>query len=171
MAMNNIEFSVSFEIVSDNEAWQGVMEEGMAAPYVSGGLIDLPQGGKRESEAAITGGFFEEGSENSTVAKDNAKKMVTMLLPELLKSYLKSYMQGGSLQELENTLSDIARSEYQKIKDEFEDNPDEEEATRQVIESLHVKIEIEGLPTYDEIKSKVRNEVSRQLNALGGRVL
>ena len=170
MAMNNIQFTVSFEIVSGNAPWQDVMENGMEEPYVSGGLIDLPQGGHRESHAAVTGGVFEEGSENKTVANENAKRMVNMVLPELLKYYLKDYMQGGTLEELENTLSDIVRDEYEKVKGEFEDNPDEEEATRQVIESLQVKIEVNGLPTYDEIKSKVRNEVLKRFNALGGNV-
>lgn len=168
MAMNNYTFSVSYEITSENEPWRTIMEEGLPAPEVTGGAIELPQGGTRQSKAAVTGGIFTEGSEASSYAEDNTKKMISSLLPEEIQSHIQSLLHGDSISDVESFLTNLAKSEYSKIAGEFSDNEDESIATQEVIDSLKVKLTINGLPSLEEIALQAKKEIIEKLNLGGG---
>ena len=166
MDMSSFSISVSYEITSGNEEWRGVIDNGMGAPEVTGGTIQLPQGGERESQAAATGGIFTEGSEAGSQAEENARKIIDSLLPEEIPSHIEGLLKGEGLDEIEFFFSNIAKSEYMKVAGEYSDNPDEAEATEQVINSLHVKLTISGMPTMDEIKDVATKAVIEMLGGM-----
>lgn len=162
--------TANYDITSENESWRGTIDEGMSAPSVTGGSIDLPQGGQRESKAAVTGGIFTEGSEAGSDAEGNARKIIDSILPEELGDTVQRMIDGDySVHDLEFFLTNIVKSQYQIVAGEYSDNPDEAIATQQVIDSLQVKLTIEGLPTKEEIIEAAKEAaVSLITDALGG---
>ena len=93
---------MSFEY--DNEPWFEIMNEGMEAPEVTGEDVELPQGGTKESNAAVTGGEYLEGAESGSMAKENAMKIINSLFPDdvrsiILNNPLVSTMIAGRLKE------------------------------------------------------------------------
>ena len=146
------DISVSYEITSDNEEWREQMETGMPAPKVTGGSINLPQGGTRPSKAAVIGGIFEEGSESATYAEQNSRNILDTILPQEIQNKISNLLENGNdLKDIEFFSSNIVKSEYNKIAGEFSDNVDEAAATDTVINSISVKIIIDGLPTKEEV--------------------
>lgn len=163
--------TASAKITSANEEWRGVMDEGMSAPKVTGGTIQLPQGGTAQSKAAVTGGVFTEGSEAGSLAEENAMKIINSIIVEELQSNGKELIDNPdeTINSIEFLLSNIAKSEYQKIAAEYSDNDNEAEATDQVINSLTVKLAVTGIPTMEEINEFVQEVAVSMINEkLGG---
>lgn len=168
----NREFSItiSYEITSNNEEWRNSMDYGVPEPAVTGGSITLPQGGSRASIAAVTGGIFKAGSEAATYAEENAKKIIDSMLPGEIGDRLMDVIDGvGNVEDIESFMTNIAKSQYMAIASEFSDNPDEAQATQQVIDSLQVKLTISNIPTKEEIQTWAMQIATEEIsNALGG---
>ena len=159
---------ISYEITSANEEWRSVMENGQPAPSVTGGVVQLPQGGTRESRAAVTGGIFTEGSEAGSYAEENAKKIIESLMPAEIQDSLSNIIENGDISDLEFFLTNIAKSEYMKIAAEFSDNADEAQATEAVINSIKVTLNVSGLPTKEEITAAAKELIMSMLHLGGG---
>ncbi len=162
--------TADYTISSGNESWRNRIDEGMEPPEVTGGMINLPQQGQRQSKAAVTGGRFEAGSEEATYAEENSRKIIDSILPGEIESVIDRMIDGSyDLKDLEFFLTNIVKSQYQIIAGEFSDNPDEALATQQVIDSLEVKLTISGIPTREEIIKAAEEAVIPLItNILGG---
>lgn len=169
MDMNNFTLTISYEITSSNESWREIMDEGIAAPSVTGGEVNLPQGGTRPSKAAVTGGIFTEGSEAAGYAEENSKKIISSVLGDEVQNHITELLNGGSVNDVEMFLTNIAKNEYIKIASEFKDNPDEIEATNQVIDSIYVNVSING-PTMDEIQNAAKEFAMGEIKKMLGGV-
>lgn len=102
--------SLKMEFKTANDPWFEIMNEGMEAPEVTGGEIALPQGGTRESHAAVTGGVFYEGAEPDSMGAENAMKMIRSLFPEDVKEIItgdelvKTIISGRLSEEIQKAL-------------------------------------------------------------------
>lgn len=168
MDMNSYTISISYHIESANEEWRGTMDEGQGPTEVTGGSINLPQGGTRQSRAAATGGQYNAAAEVGSQAEENGKKIINSNLKDIITPVLVHMIKGDSsgIQEINFFLTNIIRNEYIKTAAEFSDNPDEAEATKQVIDSVYVSVEISGVPTEDDIKQWVSQKVQELLGGV-----
>jgi len=169
MSTSNFTVTVSYEITSSNESWRELMDEGISPPSVTGGDIILPQGGTRPSRAAVTGGIFTEGSEAAGYAEENSKKIISSVINEEIQDHITELLSGGSANDIEMFLTNIVKNEYIKIASEFKDNPDEIEATNQVIDSIYVNVSING-PTMDEIQNAAKEFAMGEIKKMLGGV-
>ena len=159
--------TADYNITSDNEFWRMEnMEEGIPSPEVTGGMITTPQGTKKPSKAAITGGVFTEGAEAATYADENSRKIIDSLFSSEVSEQCMALIENPAavIQELEFFFTNVVKNEYQKIAGEFSDNELETQATEQVINSLKVKITINGLPTKEEIIEMARQTAIEEIN-------
>ena len=165
MDMTSYTISVSYSITSGNENWRGQIDEGVDPPAVTGGSIDLPQGGSRQSKAAVTGGVYTAAAEVGAHAEENSKKIINSSLKEVVSPVIVNMIKGDSsgIQQIEFFLTNIVKNEYIKTAAEFSDNHDEAEATQQVIDSVHVVVEISGVPTEEEVMQTVTEKINEIL--------
>ena len=70
------------------ETWFSIMNEGMPAPDVTGGMAKNPDDTEYQSKAVITGGKFYEGAESPTYAYDEALQMAKSLMAEDIKTII-----------------------------------------------------------------------------------
>jgi len=151
-----------------NHPWFKVMDKGMDAPEVTGGMIDLPQGGQRKSRAAVIGGVYEEGAEAGSRISENAMKIIGSVAPGDIQQLISEGGLDNAAQSIQDYGSgfctNILKSEVAKAKGEM-DNKDEMKAAEEVEEEIHFVFEVENMPTMDEIKQYVVGEVQ---NAIGG---
>ena len=95
--------SISLSYECNNEVWLDIIDQGMEPTDVTGGRIKLPQGGERESKAAVTGGKYEAAKETATLAKENVMKMAESFfktdLEDLMKDDLVITMLKGHIVE------------------------------------------------------------------------
>ena len=168
MDMNSYTISISYHIESANEKWRGTMDEGQGPTEVTGGWINLPQGGTRESGAAVTGGQYNAAAEVGSHAEENGKKIINTEMKEVITPVIVNMIQGdsGGIQEVEFFLTNVMKNEYMKTAAEFSDNPDEAEATQQVIDSIHVAVEVSGLPSIEDIKQWAVQKIQEVLGGV-----
>ena len=148
-------------IEKDDSQWFfQAAESGQEAPEVTGGAIELPQGGSRQSRAAVTGGVFQEGAEIPIGIMENMQAKLQTIAPEELKSAFMS----GDVHAAETLLTGLIQTEIADVGQGFADNADEAEAVQNAIASVHVKTS--STITYDELIESAREEVMNQLKGV-----
>lgn len=96
--IENNEITLTFEC--DNETWLSVINDGLEAPMVTGGNVNLPQGGTRQSKAAVTGGIYLAAKETASLARDNGLKISKSLFKEDIENLFHSDEVVQSIKEL-----------------------------------------------------------------------
>ena len=158
MAING---ELSCWIEKDDSQWFfHAAEEGQEAPEVTGGNIQLPQGGTRPSKAAVTGGVFEEGMEVPIDILENMQMKLQTIAPEELKEAFMS----GNVHSAEAMLTGLIQTELADVSQGFADNADEAEAVSNAIASVHVKTNC--TISYDELVEQAREEVMNRLKGV-----
>ena len=151
-----------------NPDWFDVVDGGMGATNVTGGSINLPQGGTRQSQAAVIGGTYFEASETGTGIKQEIETTIQSLISADLSEAINSGGFDGApenIESYETFYTNLAKSRFLVAAGEIADNPDELAAAEQVANSIKVTITVSGLPTTDEIKQDVIDMVK---SAFGG---
>lgn len=142
MAINS---DISIKIECENPTWLEIINKGLAPPEVTGGSIELPDGGIRRSKAAVTGGIYVAGSEPASYAVDNGMKIIESLAPEEFREIINSKGLSCTAEDIkscEDFFTNILKNELVKTADEYMDNPDEVKATREVLDSICVKVTV-----------------------------
>ena len=155
----------SMVVECNNEEWLNVINSGMSAPFVSGGIVHLPQGGVRDSEAAVVGGTYLAGAEPASYALDNGMKIIKSVVVDEISNVISSKglaCKPEDIKDVENFLTNILKNEFVKTKDEYMDNPDEETATEQVLNSISVKITVDDFDM-SQAKEEVRNFITNSI--------
>lgn len=150
--------TISLRFEYDNEAWANIMNNGQGPQLVTGGTVQLPQGGTRESGAAVTGGMYQEAAEPATGIIDELHTIIGDVFRDVAASELTSDIEGAAerIQSQEQFLTALGRSRLLVYLGECE-NEDEIAATEQVADSFHVFItcDISFAGVMDEIRSKL----------------
>ena len=136
--------NVSLKFEYDNESWANIMNSGLGPTQVTGGTIQLPQGGTRESRAAVTGGTFTAAEEPSTGVFDEIQTMASTLFPDLVSEAISSgdiETASERIKDIEQFMTNLGKSRLTIQASEFSDNPDEAEATNQVIDSFRTVVD------------------------------
>ena len=142
-----------------NEEWANVINSGMGPTEVTGGVVHLPQGGTRQSRAAVTGGTFYEAAESGTGVFDEIQTMAQSLLPGLVFDAISGGINGAAerIKGLEEFMTNFGKSRLLVYAGEFSDNADEQAATNQIIDSFHAVLDsnISFDSLIEEIKSMI----------------
>lgn len=147
-------------LLCGNDDWFDVIDAGLDAQPVTGGMIELPQKGERKSKAAAIGGLFFGSIEIGTNIGKEIYDMIEGLLTQDIYDTVNTNGFDGlysNIQNYEFFYTNLARSRLIVAADEFKDNPDEVLATNEVINSIRVSILIEGVPSTNDLMEIVAN--------------
>lgn len=152
--------TVTLQFEYGNEKWADIMNSGQGPQEVTGGMVDLPQGGQHQSEAVATGGVYREAAEPATGIFDEMYTMVS----DIFKFWVGEEVTNGDfsgaaerIKSLESFLTEFGRSRLLVYMGECE-NDDEREATEQVIDSFHVVVTCDI--SFDSILEEIKNRIA-----------
>lgn len=153
--------TVSFDVkIGENPMWAGIIDEGMGAPFVNGVTKTLPSGEVVDSEAAMSGGYYEPGVETGTGVKKEVETMLQSLLPSYIEEEFSNGTDGSDTAQF---ATNLAKSRWTIAADEVADNPDEYEAGRQVAESVYVELNIS--PPIAEVKERMIERAAQEVSS------
>lgn len=154
-------------IVCDHP-WFKIMDEGMDAPEVTGGMINLPQGGQRKSKAAVVGGTYSEGSEVGSMITEESMNLINASAQEDIRGIISDVGFDNAPQAIaeygDTFCTNIVKSRVRIAKGEM-DNKDELKAADEVEDSIKFVFEVESMPTTEDIKNYVTEKIKE---AFGG---
>ena len=159
--------TVKISVECDNPTWLEIINSGMEAPEVTGGIVHLPDGGIRMSKAAVTGGTYTAGAEPASYAMENGMKILHSVATEEFRGIIAERglsCTASDLEASESFFTDILKNEFIKIADEYMDNPDETKATNEIIKSLVVKVAVDSFNMPD-VKEHL---IKMMKDAIGG---
>ena len=79
---------ISLRYECNNETWLEIMNDGLPAPEVTGGMAKNPDNTEYQSKAAVVGVKFSEGAEAPTKAYDEAIEMAKSTLADDIRAII-----------------------------------------------------------------------------------
>lgn len=156
--------TISWKVEVPDIPMTKIIESGQGPPEVTGGTIELPQGGSRQSRSFGRNTTYPEGAEPGTHVIQETETMLKTTMPELARDAFSDIDSAAErLKDLEVFGTNLLKNRISSIQT-VNPNADEDAAMAIIENGAKVVVTVSGyIPTKEELTEKAKEEAIKIL--------